>query len=86
MIYQTKTWELEAFPYDPYGYKADWFIDMIKNGEAFEFAPYRKKDFYHATFGNKRGTYVALVGDYICKDQFGHVFVWSAKTFGERCG
>lgn len=36
-------------------------------------------------FGNKRGHYVALPGDWICLDTFGHLFVISSKTFSQRC-
>ncbi len=36
-------------------------------------------------FGNKRGNYVALPGDWICLDTFGHLFVISGKTFSQRC-
>ena len=36
-------------------------------------------------FGNKRGSYKALPGDWICLDTFGHLFVISGKTFSQRC-
>lgn len=36
-------------------------------------------------FGNKRGSYMALPGDWVCLDTFGHLFVISAGTFNQRC-
>ena len=34
---------------------------------------------------NKRGDYKVFPGDWICMDEFSHIFVVSQKTFALRC-
>lgn len=58
-----------------------WFADMIVNGRAYTVD---NKDARHIALSNKRGEYKGLVGDWICKDEYGHIFVVSASTFHDR--
>lgn len=81
MKYITKEWSLDAFEYDPYGLKPDWFQKLLSTGKAFE---YPKLERPYVEFQDKRDHHKAYVGDWIIRDVFGRRDVWSAKTFAQR--
>ena len=81
MKFITKPWELDAFEYDPYGEKPEWWMHMVLTGYARE---YPKAERPHAAFSDKRSNHKALVGDWITRDVFGRIDVYSAKTFAQR--
>lgn len=84
MKYKTKKWTFDAFEYDPYGLKPAWWLKMIEKGKAHEFKPRNDKGIYYATFEDKRSQHKAFVGDYITRDQFGRIDVYSARNFAAR--
>lgn len=73
--------QAEVYEFDPHAVP-EWFAVLITKGQAEIFR--EKDDTWTAKFGNKRGRYVAYLGDYILKDQFGHIFVVSQRTFAQR--
>ena len=81
MKYETKTWAFDAFEYDPYGEKPEWFLKLLLEGKAFE---YPKAERQYVEFRDKRDQHKAFVGDWIIRDVFGRRDVWSAKTFQQR--
>ena len=58
-----------------------WVLIHILNNECHSTISDKEQTVH---LGNKRGQYVALPGDWICKDAFGHFFVISGKTFPKR--
>lgn len=68
-------------PHEPEFSYPKWFSDMIETGSGFTVN--NDKDQF-ITVQNKRGVYKGLPGDWICKDQFGHIHVISQKTFNQR--
>lgn len=84
MKYETKQWKFEAFEYDPFGQKPDWWLKMVREGNALECAPFKNNDKYYATFKDKRSSHKAFVGDFIIRDEFGRFDVYSAKNFAAR--
>lgn len=83
MKYKTKTWEFDAFEYDPYGWKPEWWNEMIVTGQAFEYAPVKDAPAY-AQFQDKRSAHKAFIGDWITRDQFGRIDVYSRRNFAQR--
>ena len=75
----------EVFQYDPYYYPA-WFGQMILTNKARKFLDDKRPDGQkqRVEFENKRGIYTAFLGDYIVRDEFGHMHVVSEKTFTHR--
>lgn len=58
-----------------------WYEDMIVTGRAYTVNSGKER---HISLSNKRGEYRGLVGDWICKDEYGHIFVVSQSTFHDR--
>jgi len=58
-----------------------WFVDMVETGRAYTVKNPKQA---HVSLSNKRGDYRGLPGDWICKDEYGHIFVVSQKTFHDR--
>lgn len=58
-----------------------WFEDMIVNGRAY--VVLNDKDQY-ISLSNKRGDYRGLIGDWVVKDEYGHIYVVSSSTFYSR--
>lgn len=83
MKYKTKSWAFDAFEYDPHGYKPDWWINLVKNGQAFEYAGLNNS-LPHAGFSDKRSNHKAFIGDFIVRDQFGRIDVYSQRNFAQR--
>jgi hypothetical protein len=83
MRYELKPKIIEAFEWNPDRPNAEWFDHMIRTGQAYEIIG-SKRDGTYARVSNKRGDYKALSGDYICRDEYGHIYVWSNKTFLDR--
>ena len=83
MKYKTKVWELDAFCYDPHDIKPDWFLKMVETGQAFE---YLDAEPIYAAFHDKRSNHKMFIGDYMTRDVFGRVDVYSAKHFTQRAG
>ena len=85
MKYITKKWKFDAFCYDPYDYKPDWWLKKIEIGEAMECHPRKDTDVAYASFKDKRSSHKAFVGDYITRDEFGRIDVYSSRNFAARC-
>jgi hypothetical protein len=68
-------------PDDPDFTYPKWFEDMVVTGRAYAVQNGNER---HISLSNKRGEYKGLVGDWICKDEYGHIFVVSQSTFHER--
>lgn len=79
MIYVTTRIALEAFEYDPYGEKPEWFVKMVKEGKAFEYSETKKRKAYAELNGR-----IANIGDRICLDETGYISVYTAERFA-RC-
>lgn len=58
-----------------------WFADMVETGRAY--VVLNNKDQY-ISLSNKRGDYKGLVGDWVVKDEYGHIYVVSSSTFHAR--
>lgn len=58
-----------------------WFADLVEVGRAYTVENSKE---LHVSLWNKRGQYKGLAGDWICKDEYGHIFVVSSSTFHER--
>lgn len=86
MKYKIRPWTLDAFEYDPYGYKPDWWLKKIEVGEAMECHPRKEDDIAFASFKDKRSNHKAFVGDWITKDEFGRIDVYSARNYAARMG
>lgn len=84
MKYKTKEWKFEAFQYDPYGLKPEWWHDMVRAGKAQEFHPSKEGGKYYAAFSDKRSDHKAFTGDWIVRDEFGRIDVYSYKNFQQR--
>lgn len=81
MTYRLKQKCIEAFEWGN-GYPPPWFIDLIEKGKAH--VVINPPTDVHVSIYNKRGTYKGFQGDWVCKDEYGHVFIWSQKTFKDR--
>ena len=81
MKFITKPWELDAFEYDPYGEKPEWWMHMILTGYAQEY-PHAEKPY--AAFSDKRSNHKIFIGDHPTLDIYGRRDVYSAKTFAQR--
>jgi hypothetical protein len=68
-------------PSDPEFSYPKWFDDMVVSGRAFVVLNGEDK---HISLSNKRGEYKGLEDDWVCKDEYGHIFIVSASTFGNR--
>lgn len=76
--YITTRVPLEAFEYDHYGFKPEWWLLMVCSGRAFE-----HKD--HATFENINGEQRANTGDRVFLDETGYVGVMTPERFKVCC-
>lgn len=83
MKYKTRDWQFEGFEYDPYGHKPDWWLKLVKEGKAYEYAETDKLP-AHAWFKDKRSEHKAFIGDWIVRDQFGRRDVFSQRNFAQR--
>lgn len=81
MRYKTREWHFDAFEYDPYGLKPEWWVQMVKDGRAFEYKSIEKP---YGAFMDKRSQHKAFTGDWIVRDVFGRVDVYSARNFAQR--
>ena len=81
MKYKSKEWNFDAFCYDPHDLKPDWFLKMVETGQAFEYAD---ADPQYTGFEDKRSEHKAFTGDWITRDVFGRIDVYSAKHFSQR--
>ena len=81
--YKTKVWALDAFEYDPFGYKPEWFSKGVEVGQIFEYGESKASSAF-AQFGDKRSTHKAFIGDRITLDMFGRLDVYSPRHFNER--
>lgn len=81
MTYRLKPKCIEAFEWGK-EYPPRWFIDLVEKGKADVVINPPKE--VHVNIYNKRGTYKGFVGDWVCKDEYSHVFIVSQKTFKER--
>lgn len=78
--YITTRIALEAFEYDPHGYKPDWFLSMVKTGKAYIYG-----DCKYQPACVKFGVYTAYIGDHIYIDETGYIGVYSASRFNKCC-
>lgn len=81
MTYKIRPKCIEAFQWFPDNNRPRWFIDLVEAGKAQETMNHNVN---RVTLYNRRGTYYGFQGDWVCKDEYGHVFIWSKKTFDER--
>ena len=82
--YYTKRWKIEAFQYDPWGEKPQWFLDMIALGLVYEYKPRNESEKAYCEYGDKRSTHKCFTGDWAYRDEFGRFDVWSGKNFFRR--
>ena len=80
--YKTKTCEANAFQWNLKEPFPDWFKQEIEIGNAFVVINHQKESYIYVE--NKRGKYKGFENDWVVVDQFGHLHVVSAKTFGKR--
>jgi len=73
---------IEAFQFSPACDYPEWFKEQIELGRAFPVINKHKKSYVFLE--NKRGKYKAFTGDWVCRDEFGHVSVVSQGTFEHR--
>lgn len=81
MTYKLKLKCIEAFQWGK-EYPPRGFIGLIEKGKAdFVNNPLNN---VHVNIYNKREHYKGFIGDWVCKDEYSHVFIVSQKTFNER--
>jgi len=73
MTYITKRKPLDSFEYDYYGKKPDWWILMVRTGQAYEHSQ-------HATFTDGTTTFNPRTGDKICLKE-GRLFSLTPEQF-----
>ena len=78
MTYVTTRIALEAFAYDPYDFRPEWWINMCQQGKAWEYKETKDAPAY-AEVNNQR----AEIGDKIYLDETGHVGVLTASRFSK---
>lgn len=81
--YVTKPVLAKAFQWKLEAKLPDWFNEALEQGKAFVVINHQKKSYYIYT-ENKRGKYKGFLGDWVVKDEFGHLHVVSESTFKER--
>jgi len=80
MKYITTRIALEAFEYDPNGFKPDWFLNMVRTGQAFTYGETKNQ-----AACAKIGDLTAYIGDRIYIDETGQIGVYTAARFSKCC-
>lgn len=81
-MYEYNPLQIEAFQWELDAEFPDWFMDMKESGKIFVVLNLNSDSYIFVE--NKRGKYKGMISDWICRDEFGHVFIISQKTFNLR--